>query len=82
MLLNKLTFNKNDSVLTVATCSHRFLMLPSKRMFLFNHQGLLECLIDLGQVTTALVHVNGVVTKRYVLALKTLYVVARGTKRY
>ena len=57
-------------------------MLPSKRVFLFNHQGLLQCLIDLGQVTTALVHVNGVVTKRYVLALKALYVLARGTERY
>ncbi|XP_015779599.1 PREDICTED: serine/threonine-protein kinase ATR-like, partial [Acropora digitifera] len=29
-----------------------------------HRKGLLQCLIDLGQVTTALVHVNGVVTKR------------------
>jgi len=29
-----------------------------------HHKGLLQCLIDLGQVTTALIHVDGVVTRR------------------
>ena len=33
---------------------------------LFYDQGLLQCLIDLGQVTTALIHVDGVVTRRFV----------------
>lgn len=34
---------------------------------LFYDQGLLQCLIDLGQVTTALIHVDGVVTRRFVI---------------
>ena len=34
---------------------------------LFYNQGLLQCLIDLGQVTTALIHVDGVVTRRFVI---------------
>ena len=34
---------------------------------LFYDKGLLQCLIDLGQVTTALIHVDGVVTRRFVI---------------
>ena len=34
---------------------------------LFHDQGLLQCLIDLGQVTTALIHVDGVVTRRFAI---------------
>lgn len=32
----------------------------------FFFKGLLQCFIDLGQVTTALTHVDGVVTRRFV----------------